>query len=165
MPWARIDDSMYDHPKTLALLDERGGLAAVGLFTLLLSYCNRHLTDGAFTLVNARRCGGSASMIGLLVAHGFVHQEGDAYRIHDFLSYSKSREKVDAERDAWKERQRRSRDGHGDVTPPSRRDTSESHGDVTPVSHSPVPVPVPSPVPGPPIGYLPLRGSVRDDAA
>lgn len=117
MPWARIDDSFHDHPKTQALLTERGGIASVGLFTLLLSYCNRHLTDGAFSSVTARRLGGTDAMVSLLVAHGFVDRDGDGYRIHDFLTYSKSREKVDEERAAWKVRQARSRNGHAGVTP------------------------------------------------
>lgn len=152
MPWARVDDSLYDHPKTVELLEERGGLAAMGLFTLLLSYCNRHLTDGRFTIVNAKRCGGNAGLVALLVAHGFVDDMDDAeYRIHDFLSYSKSREKVDAERDAWRQRQQRSR---GTVTDVSRRDNGVSHAPVTDMSPSPVPVPVPVP----PTGVRPLRG-------
>jgi hypothetical protein len=118
MPWARIDDSFHDHPKTQALLHERGGIGAVGLLTLLLSYCNRHLTDGVFTLVTVRRLGGTGAMVNLLVTHGFVDPDGlDDYRIHDFLAYSKSREKVDEERAAWKLRQARSRNGHAGVTP------------------------------------------------
>lgn len=116
MPWARIDDTFHDHPKTQALLAERGGIGAVGLLALLLSYCNRHLTDGCFSEAVSRRLGGTDAMLAHLVAHGFVDRVGDGYRIHDFLSYSKSREKVEAERDAWKARQARSRGGHGNVT-------------------------------------------------
>jgi len=41
MPWGRLDDSAYTHPKFLGL-----DPAAVGLWAMALSYCNHHLTDG-----------------------------------------------------------------------------------------------------------------------
>ena len=35
MPWARLDDGFYDHPKILDV-----SLAAAGLFSIGLSYCS-----------------------------------------------------------------------------------------------------------------------------
>jgi hypothetical protein len=120
MPWARIDDSLCDHPKTLRLVERRGGLASLGLFTLLLSWCNRHLTDGVFTDAAVRRLGGQSDHISALVECGFVETAGDGWQIHDFGSYSKSKERVTREREGWRQRQMSRRDNG--VSP------TESHG-------------------------------------
>lgn len=42
MPWARIDDEFDDHPKVLALLEHEQGVAAVGLWSLCLTWAYRN---------------------------------------------------------------------------------------------------------------------------
>ena len=42
MGWARIDDGFDDHPKVLALLEYEQGAAAVGLWTLCLTWAHRN---------------------------------------------------------------------------------------------------------------------------
>lgn len=42
MAWARIDDAFDDHPKVLALLDMENAAAAIGLWTLCLTWASRH---------------------------------------------------------------------------------------------------------------------------
>lgn len=42
MAWARIDDAFDDHPKVLSLLDMDGGAAAIGLWTVCLTWASRH---------------------------------------------------------------------------------------------------------------------------
>jgi len=42
MGWARIDDGFDDHPKILALLEHEEGAAAVGLWTLCLTWAHRN---------------------------------------------------------------------------------------------------------------------------
>ena len=42
MPWARIDDAFDDHPKVLAVLEHEQGGAAIGLWTLCLTWAHRN---------------------------------------------------------------------------------------------------------------------------
>lgn len=42
VPWARIDDGFDDHPKVLALLEHEDGPAAIGLWTLCLTWAHRN---------------------------------------------------------------------------------------------------------------------------
>ena len=42
MPWARIDDGIYDHPKVTELLDEPEGWAAFGFWTACLAWAHKH---------------------------------------------------------------------------------------------------------------------------
>lgn len=55
MPWGRLDDSFYDHPK----LDDLGSsrLAGAGLWAIAISWCNRRLTDGLVPRERIRQLG------------------------------------------------------------------------------------------------------------
>ena len=88
MPWGRIDDSFYDHPK----LDDLGRhrLPCVGLYVLALSYSNRHLTDGFIPSGMVRKLGGTRVLAEHLVRVGLWDLVIDGYRIHDFLDYNDS---------------------------------------------------------------------------
>ena len=118
MPWARIDDTFYDHPKVL-----QTSLAALGLHLKALSWCNRHLTDGAVPVEAVRMLGATVKMADELVSTGLWERAPRGYVIHDFLRYSKSKSDVESERDKWAE---------------SKRDSRKSRA---------VPFPFPSPVP------------------
>lgn len=143
MPWARIDDTFYDHPKVVAV-----PLAAVGLHVKALSWCNRYLTDGLVPAAAVKRLGGTRRLADELVEQGLWERVGTAYAIHDFLAFSKSKEQVEEDRAAAAGRQRRAREaaaqsrrdnGVSSVPPsrpvPSRRDSrstkeTERVGDV-----------------------------------
>ena len=42
MPWARVDDSLYDHPKVSELLEEPDGWAALGFWIACLTWAHKH---------------------------------------------------------------------------------------------------------------------------
>lgn len=104
MPWGRVDDTLYDHPKVLALLEERRGCEALGLLMLLISHANRHLTDGGFNRATARLLAGAHRkadpLVDLLITEGFVDDRGGRLYIHDFLDYNQSRADIEARRAA-----------------------------------------------------------------
>lgn len=115
MPWGRVDDSLYDHPK----LDSMPGssewpdrLAAVGLNYIAVSWCNRHLTDGVIPRDRIAKLGGSIELADLLVKAGLWDRgRGGSYLIHDFLVYNDSKAQVVARREretarkaAWRAR-------------------------------------------------------------
>ena len=128
MPWGRIDDSFYDHPK----LDALGGsrLPCVGLYTLALSWSNRYLTDGFIPADRVRRLGGTVHLAAKLVDAGLWEKVGDDYRVHDFLDFNDSAETVRSRRvdmrelgkrggQASAEARRLNRNGSAMVEPPS----------------------------------------------
>lgn len=115
MPWGRLDDSLYDHPK-LDLIEPRHRLAAVGLWTLAISWSNRRLTDGHVPIARIRALGGTAAIAGRLVEAGLFEKTGNGYRIHDFLEFNDSAADVEAKRAAEREKKRaQRRNGHAKV--------------------------------------------------
>jgi hypothetical protein len=96
MPWARIDDAFDDHPKVLALLEHDQGGAAVGLWTLCLTWAHRNTlrkgkTPGLIpTSLPRRYLGpGARELAALLVKEGLWEplDEGAGWMIHDFGKY------------------------------------------------------------------------------
>ncbi len=126
MPWGRIDDSLYDHPKLDAL--GRNRLACVGLNTLAQSWCNRWLTDGHVPADRVRKLGGTVALAETLVTAGMWERTDGGYQIHDFLDYNDSREEVTAQRAAARERMRehrRNRNGSSDDVPANLAGSSD----------------------------------------
>jgi hypothetical protein len=107
MPWGRIDDSLYDHPKLDAL--GRQKLPAIGLHTLTLSWCNRWLTDGAVSCDRVVKLGGTVKLAETLVAAGLWEQTRSGYQVHDYLQYNDSRAEVEERREIEREKKRRGR--------------------------------------------------------
>lgn len=96
MPWARIDDAFDDHPKVLAVLEHDQGGAAIGLWTLCLTWAYRNtLRKGKMPgLISAslpRRYMGAdgRELAALLVKTGLWEAlpEGEGWLIHDFEQY------------------------------------------------------------------------------
>lgn len=99
MGWARIDDGFDDHPKVLALLEDEQGAAAVGLWTLCLTYAHRTTrkvgkTPGLIPAGLPRRYVGpdAAALVALLVKAGMWDVAPDGWLIHDFGEYLPSEE-------------------------------------------------------------------------
>jgi hypothetical protein len=96
MPWARIDDAFDDHPKVLAVLEHEQGGAAIGLWTLCLTWAHRNTlkrgkTPGLISASLPRRYlgPGARELAALLVKEGLWEPlaEGDGWLIHDFDQY------------------------------------------------------------------------------
>jgi hypothetical protein len=111
MPWGRLDDNLYDHPK----IDRLGRLRlpALGLHLLALSWCNHWLTDGLVPFDRVAKLGGTDALAASLVAAEFWERADDGFRVHDFLEYNDSREAVMATREAARDRMRKRRNGTG----------------------------------------------------
>lgn len=106
MSWARIDDAFDDHPKVLALLEMEDAAAAIGLWTLCLTYAHRNTrkkdkTPGLIPSSLPRRFFGPAgkNMAALLVEVGLWDEVEDGWLIHDFAEYLPTKE-VSAARSA-----------------------------------------------------------------
>lgn len=90
MAYAQLDNGFHDHPKVVELLDHPSGLAAIGLWTLCLSWASdpaRPDRSGKIPAVIARRlsAGDHAVAAELLVKVGLWDLIGDnLYAIHGF---------------------------------------------------------------------------------
>ena len=96
MPWARIDDAFDDHPKVMAVLEHEQGGAAIGLWTLCLTWAHRNTlkrgkTPGLIPASAPRRYlgPGARDLAAILVKEGLWEAlaEDDGWMIHDFDKY------------------------------------------------------------------------------
>ena len=103
MPWVRLDDQFYNHPK-LGLLGMYM-LPCVGLHVLSLCYCNAYLTDGFIPEGQVARLAGELRLLmpedeawkelaQRLIDAGLWEQHDVGYVIHDFLEYNPSRKET-----------------------------------------------------------------------
>jgi hypothetical protein len=139
VPWAKIDDQFYDHPKVVA-----AGPVAIALFVCGLSYCNRHLTDGFISSAQIRRLldvDAPENVADKLVSVGLWENVIGGYKVHDYLDYNMSSAQIKTEREANARRQDEWR---------TKRAASNivSNGVTNGVSNTvPIPIPIPIPIP------------------
>jgi hypothetical protein len=134
MAWVRLDDTFPEHPK----IDAAGGDAA-WLHVCALSYCNRNETDGyvpreRITKLSDRKQ--PYRLAARLVAVGLWDVAVDGWQIHDYLDFQPSKAKLQAERDAAKERMREARRSRN-VRPNVTRSSGEVR--LTPTRPDPTP--------------------------
>jgi hypothetical protein len=173
MGWARIDDGFDDHPKVLALLEEEQGAAAVGLWTLCLTYAHRTTRKagkmpGAIPAALPRRYLGAIGreLALLLVKVGLWDEAAEGWLIHDFGDYLPSEETRLARAEAGRRGAAKRWGGNDEAEPKQDDDNamasdsnlpSGSHdvdsnavasdGSRAPAHRDPVPVPVPEELP------------------
>lgn len=154
MPWVRLDDEFYAHPKLIEV-----GPLGLALQVAGLCYSNRYLTDGVIsqrvlqhlldyegiTLGNDDvNCKVVAA---LLVDAGLWEESEDGYQIHDYSQYQPTRESILSER-----AQKVAAGKAGGLATAAARATAPAAAPAVAES-KPVPVPVipdPAPAPVPP---------------
>ncbi|MCJ1709274.1 HNH endonuclease [Microbacterium sp. VKM Ac-2923] len=104
MPWFKIDDGFWSHPKVLELSD-----AAITLWVRAGSYCAGHLTDGALTRATLRLLSAVPDDATELVAVGLWDVTPTGWEFHDWADYQPTREQVLAQRAGDNRRQELSR--------------------------------------------------------
>jgi hypothetical protein len=142
MVWFRMDDSFPSHPKVLGI-PRRDRLAAVGLWTLAGGWCARQLTDGYLATHMVDEIGGSSRLASTLVKVGLWEAVEGGFQFHDWNDYNPTREEVEADRSAARERMKRIRSGRssGGSSPevrPNNKRSSEEVRDPRPDPSRPV---------------------------
>lgn len=90
MPWFKVDDSFYDHPKVFDLPD-----SAVALWTRAGSWAARNLTDGFVPArMPARLCDDHDTAVRALVDRGLWKRTKGGYQFHDWEVYQPSADEV-----------------------------------------------------------------------
>lgn len=87
MPWFKIDDGFWSHPKVLELSPE-----ALALWVRAGSYSAGHLTDGEVKRSTLRLLGAADSLADELVANGLwdLDPAGNSWWFHDWEQYQPS---------------------------------------------------------------------------
>lgn len=147
MPWFKVDDTLAYHAKIV-----RAGNAAVGMWARAGAWCSQQLTDGFVPDDVVTTMGRRSDAQKLVDAGLWIRVEG-GYQFHQWSERQPSRESVEADRAAAKERQRRAREAaksRGSSRGTSRRDSgvtnAVTHDEVREQSRSPRPDPT-RPVP------------------
>lgn len=145
MPYGLISDDLYDHPKFVCLQ-----LDAVGLWTLGLSYCCRHLTDGFIPapMVDRLAAGSRrkpATLAADLVAQGLWEAAEGGWLIHDYHHHNRSGADVREQRREVSEK--RAAAGRKGAAARWGRDGKPMANGMANASQTDDPVPVPVPVP------------------
>jgi hypothetical protein len=111
MPWFRLDENFYLHPKVSG-----AGNAATGLWVRCGTYSAHYLTDGHIPAAIARQMG-TRGEIAALLDSGLWAANGDGFVIPDFLEYQPSRTEVAKrrEKEAEKKRQQRGTVDHSPI--------------------------------------------------
>lgn len=110
MVWFRMDDSFPSHPKVLGI-PRRERLATIGLWTLAGGWCAKQLTDGYLAEHMVEEIGGTAKAASMLVEVGLWDLTEGGFQFHDWHHYNPTREEVEADRTAARERMKRIRSG------------------------------------------------------
>jgi hypothetical protein len=90
MEWVRVQTSLFAHEKT-----RLAGLMAMGVWTMGLTYCGLHETDGHIPYEALATFGPLPAVnrsAARLVAVGFWHQTNGGYRMHNWPLYQASRD-------------------------------------------------------------------------
>jgi hypothetical protein len=113
VPWFKVDDKFWSHPKTGDLSD-----AATALWLRAGSWSAGHLTDGFVPTSKLRLFRGRQRAATELVGAGLWSAAEGGFQFHDWAEYQPSKEQVTAQREATKKRvnawKDRSRNGVSD---------------------------------------------------
>jgi len=81
LPWVRLDAHIYAHDKIVALLDERNGWKAYGLFTFCIAWSGGNGRDGYVPRHVIKMLHGDTKTMQVLVDLGFVDEVEGGWQI------------------------------------------------------------------------------------
>ena len=118
MPWFRVDDSFHTHPKVLRI-PRKDRAPTVGLWALAGAWCADQLTDGHLGEHMLSEFASTKKYAEILVGVGLWEQTDAGYQFHNWSEWQPTREQVEAERTAARERMKkvRLRRSSGEHTP------------------------------------------------
>jgi hypothetical protein len=113
MPWFRVDDGFWGHPKRLQL-----SYSAIGLWTVAGSWVARNLTDGHVPRAVLRTLGGSKRDVNALINAGLWVDTPGGWQFKDWDHYQKTKAQVERDRALARERMGKARNGYREVEQP-----------------------------------------------
>lgn len=134
MSWFRVDDNFTMHPKVL-----KAGNAAVGVFVRLGAHCAQQLTDGFVTTEAAHAIAQRTPLLTALVTAGLLEVAPGGYQLHGYLERNPSRNQVESERAATRDRQRRFAEKTHETQRGKRQPNAVSNGVTNTAPSRPLP--------------------------
>lgn len=122
MSWARIDDKMAYGAKTLAARNE-----AVGAWVRMLAWSCERGTDGLVPRATAINIAEKQKVLDRLVEVRMLDQDGEDYRIHDFLDWNPSYAEAASKRQARSEAGKRGGRRSGEARAKQKRSKVEAN--------------------------------------
>jgi hypothetical protein len=122
MPWFRVDDGFWGHPKRLGL-----PYSAIGLWTVAGSWVARNLTDGHVPRAVLTILSGTRKDAAALVQAGLWVEHEDGWMFKDWDHYQKTKAQIERDREAARKRMGKARNGFKEVEL-----EGEQEDDVTP---------------------------------
>jgi hypothetical protein len=105
IPWFKVDDGFWAHPKVLELSTDAGWL-----WTRAGAYSAQQLTDGRITVATLAMLGSAVDTASELVSAGLWDVTRNGWEFHDWEKYQPTREEVLEERRKSAERVRKFRE-------------------------------------------------------
>lgn len=130
MAWGRIDDKLYSHRKTMRI-PRAQRCAAIGLWTLAVSWSNNHETDGHVPRDIWDEFGTTEDIAETLVSAGYWIATDDGYLITNWGEYNLTSDDLKAKREAEAERKRKWRDAKRARSAASPTDVPAGQGDTS----------------------------------
>lgn len=120
MPWFKVDDSFYDHPKWRSI-DARIKPHAVMAWVFAGAYSARHLTNGRVSKQQVRAllaCSKKAAdrTIDALCVAGLWSEDATSIQFRNWEQYQPTRQTVETEREKGRQRRAASRARHAGTT-------------------------------------------------
>jgi len=110
MPWFKVDDGLCFHPKAIA-----AGNSALGLWVRAGSWCGANLTGGALPRHMIGTFGAQKRDAAKLVSAGLWCETEEGYQFNSWDEYQPTKDQVEADRKAGRERQARWRERHANA--------------------------------------------------
>jgi hypothetical protein len=131
MPWFRVDDGFYGHPKVQLISND-----AVALWVFAGSWSMRYLTDGHIPFQSLVMVRGTKQTAQELLDAGLWDMTPDGYLFRDWSNYQATKEELEISRAQSRERTRRYRSKKQDVDTHDSPDVADDvTQDVTRDSH------------------------------
>src|SRR4030095_5337518 len=112
MPWGRLGDGVYDHPKIFvagAELGPDGPAIALGLYIACLGWTSKHLRDGFVPAAGLHRfphVRHPRTVVAALVKAGLLEVIAGGVEIHDYRDYNETAAAIKQKRGADRDRKR-----------------------------------------------------------
>ena len=133
MAWFKVDDGLHASRKLLKI-PKRNRFAAIGLWTVAGSWCADQLTDGNVPNYMITEWGGPPAAPEALTDAGLWERTHDGYVFYNWHEYQPSKQDVDAERAASRERMRDLRAKRRNRKPLEQAEAGDAFGRTVPNS-------------------------------
>ncbi len=127
MAWFKVDDGLHASRKLLKI-PKRARFAAIGLWTVAGSWCADQLTDGSVPNYMITEWGAPPAAPEALADAGLWERTHDGYVFYNWHEYQPSKQDVDAERAASRERMKDLRARRKQRKPPEQAEAGDVFG-------------------------------------